>query len=114
MMSALANMEHVLSFPERRAPYKPDPISHRVTFGYASNHKFDIRERLEIDIAMARFHGAGVMLSPCGRKLDDKVVSMLKEADYSINSIVCVGDNVSSWVVVGKHFALEIKTAKFD
>lgn len=114
MMSALASMDHILSFPERRAPYGPDPITKRVMFDYNSHHKFDVRERLEVDIGMARFHASGVMLSPCGKKFDDSVISVLNAANYGVNSIVCVGDNVSSWVVVGKHFALEIKTAKFD
>lgn len=112
MLSALSSIDQSLSFEERRARYAIDKTSQRVVFGLGMNFVFDVRERLETDIAMARWFGPGVMLGPDG-KFDKKVLDELKLAQYDVNDIVCVGDDVSSWVVVGKHFALEMRNAKF-
>lgn len=112
MVCALSAIDEMMGFPERSARFKVNQTDPKVVFGLGMNHHFDSRERLETDIAMARFFGGSILVGTDGR-LNQKVLDELRQHEYDVGNIVCVGDDVSSWVVVGKHFALEMKNAKF-
>ena len=108
MLGALSWIDKSLLWPERRAAYKPDTESGRVLFPFPDTHEFEPHDGIRTDIAMARFFGNKIMVGDDG-KLDEKIINKLAESKYSVISTIYIGNRLDSWIVVGQHFALEMR-----
>lgn len=113
MLSALRWVDRRLEYPERRSMYNKDPHSDRAAFMLDKPHQFEAGDSLRTDIDMAGYFGKKALIDLSG-KFDVESRKTLENEGFSISSIVCVGDNVSSWIIVGKHFMLEIRSENFD
>ena len=113
MLAALRWIDNRLEYPERRALYHRDDESGRAMFMLDNPYEFEVGDNLRTDIGMAGFFGKKALLDD-KHQFHPNVLDRLTKEGYTVNSIVCVGDNVSSWIVVGKHFALEMRNSKFD
>lgn len=107
MLSALKWIDIRLESPERRIAYPKDIGSDKASFLQNNKHSFDVGDSLRTDIAMALFFGQKLMENK-NRKLGADLIAYLAHAGFIVSSIVCVGDEVTSWIVAGKHFVLEM------
>lgn len=108
MLAALRWVDKRLELPERRLVYAQCPQRERALFAHADDGNFAVADGLRTDVGMARFF-ANKALITSDKKFRHNVMEELRNGGFSINSIVCVGDAVASWVIVGKHFILEMK-----
>jgi len=93
--------------------YYKDPQSDRAAFMLDKPYSFQAGDSLRTDIDMAGYFSKKALIDLSG-KFDTESRTTLENEGYLISSIVCVGDNVSSWIIVGKHFMLEIRSENFD
>lgn len=113
MLAALRWVDKRLELPERRAVYAQCPSFERAMFSHDDDKQFQIGDGLRTDVGMARFFASKAMIGE-DKKFDPTAWDELTNSGFSVNSIVCVGDDVASWVIVGKHFYLEVRNQKFD
>lgn len=113
MISALRWVDRRLEMPERRMNYIQCPNRERAVFNLGDDAQFELGDGLRTDVGMARFFAGKAMIGS-DQKFDPETWVILGDNGFSVNSIVCVGDAVASWVIVGKHFILEMRNSKFD
>lgn len=113
MLAALKWIDKRLEYPERRILYQQEVGSNRAVFMLDSPYPFQVGDSLRMDVGMAGFFGKKAMLNS-DDKLNPDVLARLVDEGFNVSQIVCVGDSVSSWIVAGKHFLLEMRNSKFD
>ena len=111
-LAALKWIDSRLEYPERRASYDVDRESGRAVFGLEPIKDFQVTDHMRTDVAMARFFASKVVLDD-KNQFNSTTIDSLKTEGYVVSAIVWVGDDISSWLVIGKHFALEMRNPKF-
>jgi len=108
LLSALRWVDNRLATLERRAMYTQCPSESRAMFTVATDEQFSLSDSLRVDVGMARFFARKAMIGD-DKKFDPQTWTKLRDGGFEVNSIVCIGDDVASWFIVGKHFLLEVR-----